>query len=134
MRKKLDTYTGRVLHGLAVATSSVGASATGVSGGDIFGLFNIFIGVMLVAAILAYVTGLIVWIVRLGTIARVEGIHIMEWGVVILFVLVVLLAIVQYFTSHPQAVTMLIAGIIAIFVGWIVIQVMKGSGGEKKEE
>lgn len=125
------------LNGLVAATGTgvmTGGSAPGVTGAEIFGLFNIFVGLMLVGAILAFVTGLIVWVVRLGIVGRSEGIRIMEWGVVTLFVLVVLLAIEQYFVSHPAAITVLFAVVIALFVGYVVIHVIKGGGGEKKEE
>lgn len=126
MRQKIG-----MLQGL-IAASGTTANA-GITGPDVFGLFNIFVGLMVTAAILTFVTGFVVWVVRLGIIGRQEGIRIMEWGVVILFVLVVLLAFVQYFTSHSQAVALLIAAVAAIFIGWIVIQVIKG-GGEAKEE
>ena len=122
-------------HGLVAATGTgIGLSGQGITGTDIFGLFNIFVGLMVVGSIIAFVTGLIVWIVRLGTIGRSEGIRIMEWGVVLLFVVLVLLAIVQYFTSHPTVVTILIAIVIALFIGYIVLEVIKGGGGGEKEE
>ncbi len=126
----------RFLHGLVAATGTgtVGGSGAGITGADIFGLFNIFVGLMLVGAIIAFVAGLIVWMVRIGTIGRSEGIRIMEWGVVTLFVLVVLVAVQQYFISHPAAVTALIAIIAILFVGYIVIEVIKGSGGGGKDE
>jgi hypothetical protein len=121
------------MHGLAAATGTGAIGGTGITGGDIFGLFNIFVGLMVVGAIIAFVAGLIVWTVRLGTVGRSEGIRIMEWGVVVLFVVVVLLAIVQYFTTHPAAVTILIAIVVALFIGYIVLEVIRGSGGDKEE-
>ncbi|MEY4747460.1 MAG: hypothetical protein RLZZ416_509 [Candidatus Parcubacteria bacterium] len=100
------------------------------------GLFNAFVGLMLVAAILAYGTGFVVWSVRLGTwpTYRTEAIKIMEWSVVILFVLVVLLAIVQFFQRHPRAGGFLVSILLALLVIGIIIYLVAHSGEEKKEE
>jgi len=71
---------------------------------QVIGLFNIFVGLMLTVALLTYFLGFFLWLCRLGTwpTYRTEAIKIMEWSVVILFVLVVLLAIVQFFQYHPK--------------------------------
>jgi hypothetical protein len=124
MREKIGTMQGLI----------AASAGTGISGSDIFGLFNVFVGLMVVAAILVFIAGLIVWVVRLGTIGRSQGIRIMEWGVVILFVLDVLLALVQYFSTHSQAVTLLTSALITIFIGWIIFMVIKNSGGSEGEE
>ena len=110
------------------------AQAAGFGTVDFFGLFNIFVGLMIVASILIFGAGVIIWLVRIGTIARVEGVRTMEWGVVILFVLVVLLAIVQYFQSHPWAATFVVSLIILFFIIWLVAEATKGGGEKKKEE
>jgi hypothetical protein len=62
---------------------------------QVFGLFNILSGIMLVAGFLTTGGGFVVYLVRIGNNNRVDGIQIMMWGVTILFVLIVLLAIVQ---------------------------------------
>ncbi len=118
--------------GLVAATGSDLAGQS-ITVNDILSLFNIFVGLMVAAAIILLVGGLIVWLVCLGTPRRSQGIRIMEWGVVILFVLVVLLAIIQFFVGHPAATTVAISVIIAIFIGYIVLEVIKGSGGEESE-
>ena len=101
----------------------------------IVGLFNTFVGLMLTAAILTYGVGFAVWAVRLGTwpTYRTEAIKIMEWSVVILFVLVILLSIVQFFQNHPHAANYVVSIIVIIAVIWGII-IMATSGGGKKEE
>jgi hypothetical protein len=59
------------------------------------GFFNVFAGVMLVASLIAFVAGFGLYLVRLGTVYRKDGLDIMVWGIAILFVLVVLLGIAQ---------------------------------------
>lgn len=98
-------------------------------------LFNIVVGLMLSAAVLAMVGGLGLWYVRLGTwpTYRDTAIEMMQWGVAILFVLVVLLGVAQYVQTH-MALSMMIVGailaaIVAYFVGTSLL-----SGGAKEEE
>jgi len=102
--------------------------------GQVVSLFNIFVGLMLVAALLTYGVGFVVWITRLGTwpTYRTEGVKVMEWAVVILFVLVVILAIVQFFRDHPYAATYTVSAILLALIIWAVIIMMKQP--EEKEE
>ena len=121
---------------LATTTATVSGTLfanTGFSTMDFFGLFNIFVGLMIVASILIFGAGLITWMVRIGTIARVEGIRVMEWGVVILFVLLVLLAIVQFFQRNSWVATFFISLVIICFILGVVMQVSKSSGTKKEE-
>ena len=101
------------------------------------GLFNVFVGVMLTAALLSYATGLIVWLIRLGTwpTYRTEAIKIMEWSVVILFVLVILLAIVQFFRDHPRMAGYILTSVILVLIVGVIIHLAaKSEGKEKKKE
>ena len=99
-------------------------------------LFNIFVGLMLVAALLTYGLGFTMWITRLGTWPsnRTEGIKVMEWAVVILFVLVVILMIVQFFRDHPTTATYVVAVLVLALVGWGLLTFIKKSGEKKEEE
>ncbi|OGG53812.1 hypothetical protein A3H16_03490 [Candidatus Kaiserbacteria bacterium RIFCSPLOWO2_12_FULL_53_8] len=101
------------------------------------GLFNVFVGLMLTIALLAWATGFVVWWVRLGTWPsyRTEAITIMEWSVVILFVLVVLLGIVQFFQEHRRAAAYIVSTIVLVLlIGAIVVIATKGKKEVKKEE
>src|SRR3989338_6390335 len=85
------------------------------------GLFNVFV---------------VRW-VRLGTWPsyRTEAITIMEWSVVILFVLVVLLGIVQFFQEHRRAAAYIVSTIVLVLlIGAIVVIATKGKKEVKKEE
>ncbi|MBI4087774.1 hypothetical protein HY418_00100 [Candidatus Kaiserbacteria bacterium] len=101
---------------------------------QVAGLFNIFVGLMLVAAILVYAVGAIMWYTRLGTWPsyRTEGTKVLEWSVVILFVLVVILMVVQFFRDHPTAAAYVVAALFIVLLIFVIFSIMKNS--EKKEE
>ncbi len=75
-------------------------SAQEVNVSTIAGLFNILSGFMFVAAVSTFVGGIISYMVDFGNHERLKGIALMEWGVAILFTLVVFLGIVQFIQSH----------------------------------
>ncbi|MSU73895.1 hypothetical protein EXS56_02015 [Candidatus Kaiserbacteria bacterium] len=114
-----------------------GTSAnTGASFTQAIGLFNVFVGLMLTMAILTYGLGFFLWLCRLGTwpTYRTEAIKIMEWSVVVLFVLVVLLAIVQFFQYHPREAAWTVSVIVGIIIIWIIVYLAAHSGGGKKKK
>ncbi len=125
--------------GVADPGAAAGGSAAGGAGGvtftQVIGLFNIFVGLMLTVALLTYFLGFFLWLCRLGTwpTYRTEAIKIMEWSVVILFVLVVLLAIVQFFQYHPRQAAFAVSIIVAIIIIWIILYLAAHSGGGKKK-
>ncbi len=100
------------------------------------GLFNVFVGLMLTVALFTYGLGFILWLCRLGTwpTYRTEAIKIMEWSVVILFVLIVLLAIVQFFQYHPREAGWVVSIIVGIIIVWIVVYLAAHSGGGEKKK
>jgi len=70
-------------------------SVSAQSIGQVAGLFNIVTGLMVVAGITVFVGGFIEYLAHLGTDIRDRGIRMMEWGVVILFVLILVLGVVH---------------------------------------
>ena len=102
---------------------------------QVIGLFNIFVGLMLTVALLTSFLGFFLWLCRLGTwpTYRTEAIKIMEWSVVILFVLVVLLAIVQFFQYHPKEAGWVVSVIVGLVIIWIILYLAAHSGGGKKK-
>lgn len=103
----------------------------------IVGIFNVFVGLMLGVALLFYGFGLVMWFVRLGSWPsyRTEAIRSMEWSVAILFTLVVLLGIVQFFQNHQRAATYVLSAIILILIVWVILYLVVHSGsGEKEKE
>ncbi|RJQ33816.1 hypothetical protein C4556_03830 [Candidatus Parcubacteria bacterium] len=119
------------LFALAVVTPTPAEALTFVSVAE---LFNIFIGLMLTAALLLFFGGLWVYFSRLGTWPnnRDEAIKIMEWGVAVLFTLIILLAIVQFFQRYPKVMSMVVAGIVILILAGITLWVTMAK--KKKEE
>jgi hypothetical protein len=112
------------------------ALALGAQISEAVGVFNIFVGLMLTVALLTYGIAFVIWLVRLGTwpTYRTEAVKIMEWSVVILFVLVVILGIVQFFQNHETAGAYVVSFLIVIAVFWIIIYLAIHSGGKKEEK
>ncbi len=98
-------------------------------------LFNIVVGLMLVASMLLMGGGLMLWYVRLGTYPtyRDDAIDIMQWGVAILFVLVVLLGVAQYVQTHLAETMLAIGVLIAAAVAYVVVSQMTAGGEDDKE-
>jgi hypothetical protein len=105
--------------------------------GRVVGLFNVFVGLMLTAALLIYGVGFSMWWIRLGSWPsyRTDAIRALEWAVATLFTLVVLLGIVQFFQQHREAAMYVVSVIVLVLVIWaIVYMVRQSSGGEEKEK
>jgi len=83
---------------------------------EVAGLFNIMAGFMFVAAFAVFAGGVITYFVHFGNQERLEGIALMEWGVAILFVLVVLLGAAQFFQRHEGITNVITAAIVIIAV------------------
>jgi len=80
--------------------------------------------------------GLGVYFTRLGTWPsdRDLAIKIMEWGVSVLFVLIVILAIVQFFQNYPKVATTVVSAIVALVILGLILYVAANTGGKKKEK
>ena len=113
-----------------LASAQVGAVSR------IVGVFNVMVGLMLVIALITYGIGFVMWVIRLGTWPsyRTEAIRAMEWSVALIFTLVVLLAIVQFFQRHPHAATYVLSAVVIILIIGIIVYLIAHSGGEKKDE
>ena len=112
-------------------------AGAGASFAQAIGIFNVFVGLMLTVALFTYGWGFILWVCRLGTWPsyRTEAVKIMEWSVVILFVLVILMAIVQFFQNHPRQATYVVSLIVGVIIIWVIVYLAAHSGGgEKKKE
>lgn len=102
----------------------------------VIALFNMVVGLMLVASILFMAGGLALWYVRLGTwpTYRDDAIEYLQWGVAIIFVLVVLLSVAQYVQTHMALSLMVIGAILAAAVVYVVGTTMLGGGEEEHED
>jgi hypothetical protein len=122
--------------GVSPTTTSVEptAAASNITISQLFGFFNIMVGLMLVASFLLFFGGLTGYLTRLGLEGRVEGwLRYMYRGVAILFVLIVLLGIVKYLQFHPSVVFTILAVIVVIFMAWAALQVSFSGGGDEEE-
>lgn len=102
---------------------------------QVSGLFNIMVGLMLVFSFLFFFGGLGMWFVRLGTwpTYRDEAIRLMQWGVVVLFVLAALLAFVQFVQKHV-AIASLLAGLVVVaIVAWVFVTLSTAKGDDEKK-
>ena len=106
---------------------------------QVAGILNIFVGLMATAAVLTFAAGLGYYFARLGLDSRKVGLHIMEWGVALVFVLIVLLALVRFVRLYTETVLAVISFGVLIFVIIALIHFAavgggKAAGGGKKEE
>ena len=125
------------LSGIFTAASLVvPQSALALSLVEVAELFNIFVGFMLTASLLVFFGGLGVYFTRLGTWPsnRDQGIKIMEWGVALLFVLVVILAVVQFFQKYPKVMSAIVAGIFILLLLGVVLYVAANTAQKKPEQ
>ena len=89
---------------------------------------------MLTAALLLFFGGLWVYFTRLGTWPnnRDQALKIMEWGVAVLFTLIIILAIAQFFQRYPKVMSMLVAGIVILVVIGVIFWIATAKA-EKEE-
>ena len=122
----------------ALAAVIIPSTASAFTIVQFFNLFNIFAGLYLTATCIVFGASLAIYFARLGTWPshRDTAVKGMEWGVVMLFVLVVLVALVQFFDRHSViATTILSFVIIAAIVIAVLLSIAKNTeNGEKKEE
>ena len=98
------------------------------------GLFNIFVGLMLVCAVLMFFGGLIGWYLRRGPHPsnRDEMIRVLQWSVAILFVLVVMLGAIRFVQTYQAAAVFMLGIVIFIGAAWLVMTVV--ASAPKKED
>jgi hypothetical protein len=101
---------------------------------QVAGIFNMFVGLMLVAAFLLYFGALAGWVARLGAYPsyRDEMIHLMMWAVAILFVLVLLLALIHFVQVYQAAAAFVFGIILFLIIVWIIMTAV--TAAPKKDE
>lgn len=98
-----------------------------------FGMFNIVVGLMLVAAFLLFFGGLSAYLSRLGLVGREEGLKYMYWGTTVLFMLIVLLGIVNVFESNPNLMYGVVASVIIVFALWAIMKAIQEGAAAEEE-
>lgn len=74
------------------------AQAGSTSETVVFLLYGL-IGLFGAASVIVFLWGFILYLVRIGTERREEGIHIMEWAVGLIITVIVLIGILRYVQS-----------------------------------
>ena len=110
-----------------------GDSISGFSIGQVFGLLDIVAGLLLVAALLTFGAGLSTYFSRLALAKRNESILTLEWGVRLLFVLVLVLGIVEYVQQHTALVLQILAVAVVLAIVYVVFQIAQSSGAGEDE-
>src|SRR3989338_4533095 len=116
---------------IAVSAAFLPTAASAMSLVQFFGFLNIFVGIFLTLALILYGAAFIVYTTRFGCPNRMESLDLIEWALSILFVLIVVLGVVQYFQRHPANMAYIIGTIVFVIVLWLIIYAY--SGGKKKE-
>ena len=119
-----------------LATALVPEPALALTLVQVAELFNIFVGLMLTAALLIFFGGLWGYFARLGTWPsdRDQALKVMEWGVAVLFVLVVILAIVQFFQRYPMLTSMIVGSIALLLILGVILYLAVNTGKSTKKE
>ena len=119
----------------AVAAALVPEQTFAVTFVQVLGVFNLFVGLFLVATLLVFASGVFVYFVRLGTwpTHRDTAIEVMEWGISMLFILIVILGIVQFFQRYPGIALPLFAFVIIVIVGFFILRGLTKKPEKKKE-
>ncbi len=91
---------------------------------QVLSFFNLLVGLLLVASLLLFLGGFAMYLIRLGTwpTYRDTAITLMEWGVSILFTLIVLLIVQQFLLRNLFVAVSLASTIIIIVVAWVIVQ------------
>ena len=84
------------------------------------GFFNIFTGLLLVGGILIFIGGFFSYLAHFGLPHRDEGLHKMQTGITMLFVLVIILGVIQFVRTNPSL-TMTILGGLGIMLCIIIV-------------
>lgn len=94
---------------------------------QVLAFLNLFAGVMLTLALVLFLGGFIMYLVRLGTwpTYREEAIELMKWGVTTLFVLVVILGVQQFLMRHLMVAVTIGALILIYIVAWAFMQTVE---------
>ena len=103
---------------------------------QILQLFNICIGVLLVATLGVFVSSVFVYAVRFDTWPnhRDAAIKSMEWSVVMLFVLIILVGILQAFERYTATASFILAFLVIIIILSLIVRVGVSSGGKAEGE
>ena len=120
----------------AIAVALFPGSASALTLVQFLGLFHLFVGLFLAATLLVFASGVFVYFARLGTwpTHRDTAIEVMEWAIAMLFVLIVILGLVQFFQRYPGIALPIFAVVIIVAVLFFILRAAARSSAKKKKE
>lgn len=120
---------------LALLATFVPESASALTLVQVLGFFHVAIGLLLTITILTFIVGLGIYFARLNTWPshRDHAIIVLEWAVVMLFVLLVLAAIVNFFQNKPEVALPILAFVVVVTVAILIVRYAATRGGGKEE-
>lgn len=103
---------------------------------QVLGYFNLLVGLMLVASLVLFLGGFVIYLVRLGTwpTYRDEAVKLMLYGVAVLFTLIALLAIQQFLSAHLLVAVSFVALVVIVAIVWLIVKDITTTEPPKKEE
>jgi hypothetical protein len=121
---------------LPLAAFLVPQSASALTLIQLMGFFHVAVGLLLTLTILVFITGLGIYFARLNTWPshRDHAVIVIQWAVVMLFVLLLLVALVNFFQTKPEIALPILAFIIVVAVAITIVRYAASAKGAKKEE
>ena len=130
MLASMKTRTG--IAALAAFAALAPSHASALTFVQILGLFHIVVGLLLAFILLIFVTGIGIYVARLNTWPshREFAIRVLQWAVSMLFMLIILIAIVNFFQQYIGIALTILAFIIILAVAILIVRMAAQS--EKK--
>ncbi|MBI2610780.1 hypothetical protein HYW60_02500 [Candidatus Kaiserbacteria bacterium] len=96
---------------------------------QVVGFFHIVVGLVLTGIVLIFVAGFSIYVARFNTWPsyRDAAIRVLEWAIVMLFVLIVVLSIVNAIQHHGSVALPIIAFLIIAVVAFFIIRLIATS-------
>lgn len=101
---------------------------------QVAGVLNIFVGLMVTAAFVTFGVGLLYYFANFVLERRKVGIYIMEWGVSIVFVLIVLLTLVRFIRHYTETVLGIVSFAVFVFIIIVLIHFATTEHKERKKK
>ena len=116
---------------LALASVVLPDTTSALTFVQIVGLFHIAVGLLLTVTLGTFIFGICLWIARFNTWPshRETAIGVLEWGITMLFVLILLIAFVYFVQRHTTIALSIIAFIAIIGAIILVVKIAPMGGG-----
>jgi len=118
---------------VVLLTALLPSSASALTLAQFVGLFHVVTGLLLTATLGIFAVGVVIYFARLNTWPsyRDISIKVLIWAVLMLFILILFVALVQFIQTHT-ALALTILGVIVIVGVLILIAWIAGAGQKKK--